>query len=65
MWIRIRLRRFRKDMQPSLRELKFSINRMKKSPLSIVGIGIILFFFAIALLAPVLAPTPEAGGILT
>ncbi|NIW16296.1 ABC transporter permease subunit [Candidatus Bathyarchaeota archaeon] len=59
MWIRIRLKRFRKDIQPNLRELKFSINKMKKSPLSIVGIGIILFFFAIAILAPVLAPTPE------
>jgi len=59
MWIRIRLKRFRKEVQPTLRELRFSVTRIKKSPLSIVGIGIILFFFAIALLAPILAPTPE------
>jgi peptide/nickel transport system permease protein len=46
-------------MQPTLRELTFSLSRLKSSPLSIIGIAIILFFFAIAILAPVLAPVPE------
>ena len=58
MGISTRLREFRRGMEPALREMKFSIRRIKKSPLSIVGIGIISFFAAIALLAPVLAPTP-------
>lgn len=59
MWVRVRLKKFRKEAKPTLRELRFSAYRIKKSPLSIVGIGIILFFVAIALLAPVLAPPPK------
>jgi len=43
---------------PRLRELKFSLRRLKSNPLSLVGIGIILGFAAIAVLAPILAP-PE------
>jgi len=39
-----------------LREVKFSISRIMKSPLSIVGIAIVVFFAAVAILAPVLAP---------
>lgn len=39
-------------------ELKFTISRLKKSPLSIIGLTIVLFFVAIAILAPVLAPPP-------
>ncbi|MCD6529091.1 ABC transporter permease [Candidatus Bathyarchaeota archaeon] len=42
-----------------MRELKFSLHRIKSSPLSIAGIAIILFFAAIAILAPVLAPPPK------
>jgi len=51
-----RLRKIKVGMEPTLKELRFMISRMKKSPLSIVGIAILLFFGAIALLAPVLAP---------
>ena len=54
-----RMRRFGKDAAPTLRELKFSLNRLKKSPLSIIGIAIIVFFVVIAVFAPVLAPSPE------
>jgi len=48
-----------KSESPTIKELKFIITRIKKSPLSIVGIAIIAFFTAIALLAPILAPVPE------
>jgi len=37
-------------------ELKFTIRRLRKSPLSIAGIIIVLTFVFIAILAPVLAP---------
>lgn len=43
-------------MAPTIRELRFMIGRMKQSPLSIIGVSILLFFILIALLAPVLAP---------
>jgi len=43
-------------MAPTIKELKFSLWRIMKSPLSLVGVAIIIFFIAIAVLAPVLAP---------
>ncbi len=46
----------KKRLEPRIKELKFSISRIKKSPLSIVGLCIILIFACIALLAPVIAP---------
>lgn len=51
-----RFEELKKGMQPSIRELKFMINRTRKSPLSIMGITILAFFASVALLAPVLAP---------
>ncbi len=48
-----------KTESPTIKELKFIISRIKKSPLSIIGVAIIAFFTAIALLAPILAPVPE------
>lgn len=48
-----------KAESPTIKELKFVITRIKKSPLSIAGIAIIGFFVAIALLAPILARVPE------
>jgi len=50
--------KFKASMRPRIKELRFSLRRVRDSPLSIVGICVILFFVAIALLAPVLAP-PE------
>lgn len=47
---------FKKRVGPRLKELKFSLNRIKKSPLSLVGLCIILFFVTVALLAPLIAP---------
>jgi len=52
-----RLKEFKAGMQPALKELKFSLLKLKKSPLSIAGIAIISFYVVIALLAPILAPT--------
>ena len=39
--------------------LRFVLHQLRKNPLSIVGITIIFTFIIIALLAPVIAPTPE------
>jgi len=54
--IKQRLSDFRKSSAPTIEETKFMFTRMKKSPLSIAGIAILVFFTAIAVLAPVLAP---------
>ncbi len=42
-------------------DLKYILYRLRKSPLSIIGITIILIFIVIAILAPVLAPPPEGN----
>jgi len=57
--IRLRYKKFKKETEPTVRELKFSLKRIKQSPLSIMGFSIIMFFVVLALLAPYLAPTPE------
>jgi len=49
----------KRGMGPTIKELKFTINRIKQSPLSIVGIVIVACFAAIAIGAPFLAPLPE------
>jgi len=51
-----RLDRFRSEMRPTIRELKFLTHKVKRNPLSLSGGIILLFFFAVALLAPLLAP---------
>ena len=56
MSIGSRWREFRLGIRPTLDELKFTLRRVRRSPLSIVGIVLILLFAAIAILAPVLAP---------
>jgi peptide/nickel transport system permease protein len=54
---------FRKRMQPTIKELKFTLKKIKESPLSLLGLGLVLAFIFIAILAPVLAPHvhPETG----
>ncbi len=47
---------FKREMRPRVKELKFSLNRIKKSPLSLVGLFLILFFAGVAIFAPQLAP---------
>lgn len=54
----ISLDELRKILRPRVEELKFSLHRIKKSPLSLIGLSLILLFAAIAILAPQLAP-PE------
>ena len=39
--------------------MKFILNNLKKSPLSIVGIVLISLFLLIAILAPLISPTPQ------
>jgi len=55
----LKVRILRGDLSPALKELKFTIDRIKKSPLSLIGMTIILFFVIIAILAPVIAPPQE------
>jgi len=42
--------------------LKFFFHQLRKNPLSIAGMVIIFIFIVIAILAPVIAPTPEGPG---
>jgi len=56
MGAKSRFREFKVEMGPTVKEIKFMLGRIKKSPLSIVGMAIIIFFIAVALLAPILAP---------
>jgi peptide/nickel transport system permease protein len=53
---RNRLQEFRKGIIPTLSELKFTLRRIRKSPLSVIGIAIIAFYIALAVLADVIAP---------
>ena len=54
-----KFRSFKKDMEPRVEDFKFTFNKIRNNPISIVGIGIILVFAIIAIFAPVLAPPPE------
>ncbi|MEM2702769.1 MAG: ABC transporter permease [Candidatus Bathyarchaeia archaeon] len=45
---------------PTVKELKFILYKIRQSPLSLLGSGIIIFFALVAMLAPYLAPpNPE------
>jgi peptide/nickel transport system permease protein len=46
-------------LHPRLKELGFSLKRLIKNPLTIVGLTIILFFVFLAVFAPLLAPPPR------
>ncbi len=47
---------FKVSMQPRIKEWRFMFNKMRKSPLSLIGIFIVVGFVVIAILAPVLSP---------
>lgn len=47
---------WRRTLSPRIKEAKFNIYRLRKNPLSLLGIGIISFFIVQAIVAPVLAP---------
>ena len=46
----------KEELRPRLKEARFALYRLKANPLSILGIGIIVFFVALAFLAPFVAP---------
>jgi peptide/nickel transport system permease protein len=50
----------KKNMAPRLREWRFSLFLMRKSPLAVVGLVIVIAFLVIAIMAPVLAPPYDA-----
>lgn len=50
--------RQKESRHPRLNEFLFSAKRFLKNPLTIIGLTIILFFGALAIFAPVLAPPP-------
>jgi peptide/nickel transport system permease protein len=54
--LKSRLEEIKTGIQPALKEWKFSLSRLQRSPLSIVGLAIISFFVILAILAPVIAP---------
>lgn len=55
-----RFSEFKAGIKPSLEEARFMLSRVKKSPLSVLGITILIIFAVIAILAPVLAPPTTA-----
>lgn len=60
MSIGYRLREFKSGIRPWLNELKFTLKKIRKSPLSMVGTAIIIFFAVIAIFAPILAPPVDS-----
>jgi peptide/nickel transport system permease protein len=48
-------------MRPRIKEYRFMLMRIRKNPLALVGLIIIVVFIGIALLAPVLAPPPAGS----
>jgi len=56
MNIRHRLEELKAEMSPAKKELEFTLKRIRKSPLSIVGAVIVLFYVVIAVFAPIIAP---------
>ncbi|MEM2294005.1 MAG: ABC transporter permease [Nitrososphaerota archaeon] len=44
------------SLKPIISELKFTFKRIRQSPLSIAGLIIIMFYVALAIAAPILAP---------
>lgn len=51
--------RFRKNIEPRLEDLEFTLVKIRENTISLIGIGIIAGFGIIAILAPVLAPPAE------
>jgi len=58
--VRSILEKFRIEMQPGIKELRFTMRLVRKSTLSIVGAAIIIFYVLIAIFAPYLADPTKA-----
>lgn len=56
-----RLSEFTDELKPTIRELNFTLSRLRRSPLSIVGISIISFYVILAVFAPILARSPAGN----
>lgn len=56
------LARTMRPLKPRIKEIKSALRSMRRSPLAIIGLAIVIGLLGIALLAPFLAPTP-AGQI--
>jgi peptide/nickel transport system permease protein len=54
-----RLARFKEDMKPRMKDVRFTLRKIRNTPLSMVGIGLILFYVVLALAAPILAPPTD------
>jgi len=48
-----------KDLKPRIEEFKYSIHLLRKNPLTVFGISIILLLFFVAVFALLIAPYPE------
>jgi len=48
-----------KDLKPRIEEFKYSIHLLRKNPLTVFGISIILLLLFVAVFAPFIAPYPE------
>ncbi|MEM3731313.1 MAG: ABC transporter permease [Candidatus Bathyarchaeia archaeon] len=60
MSLKYKWEEFKAGLGPAKKELIFTLKRIRKSPLSIVGIVIISIYVLIAILAPVIAPPVTA-----
>jgi len=59
-----KVQKWKKAHEPSIKELKFILYRIRKSPLSLLGTFIIVFYIIIAVCAPILAPPNPDWDIL-
>src|SRR5579862_8849153 len=58
MSFRERVGEFRAGLSPRLREARLSLRAILKRPLSLAGLCIVIFFVALAIFSPVIAPSP-------
>jgi peptide/nickel transport system permease protein len=58
-----RFQEWKKAREPGIKELKFALSRIGKSPLSLAGSFIIIFFVVLAVSAPFIAPANPSWDI--
>jgi len=56
-FIKYKIKEFRESLGPAKKELVFTLKRIRKSPLSIIGMAIVLFYVILAIFAPIIAPS--------
>jgi peptide/nickel transport system permease protein len=50
--------KYSKALKPRIKEMRVALRSIRRSPLALVGLGIVVIMVAMAFLAPILAPTP-------